>query len=357
MSKPQFKVIKNEAGKSAEIYLYGIIGDYWYSDNPLTARGFLKQLSLLSDYTRIDIHLNGPGGDIHEGLAICNAIKASKKDIHTYNDGLCASMFAIILASAKDGNRHGAKGSLTMAHDASTGCWGNAFDMREAADMLDKHNIVLSEFLADATGLSVEAVVAKWMDGKDHWMTAKEAAAEKLLTIEDYEAQPLPENIQEQPMDKIAAFYSGKIPQQTTQLTNNQNMLFGDKFKSLSALAKVAAADVTADQVKAVNEEIEKEKIPGVTLVLDTAYQLVLDKADKVDDLEKQISEKDQKILDLEKTVKDQKAKIDAPAEEIENVVTDKTDSTGKKPESEVENLTPQDIEAAEINRVSNLIR
>ena len=361
MSKPFLRVVKNEANQSAQIFLYGIIGDYWYSDNPLTAKGFLRQLSLLADYQIIHVHCNGPGGDIHEGLAICNIIQASKKEIHVWNDGLCASMFAIILASAKKGRRHGAKGSLTMIHDASTGCWGNAAEMRETADMLDKHNSVLAEFITDATGLAHDQVISKWMDGKDHWLTAKEAEAENLLIIEDYEAQPLPEHVQEAPMDKIAAFYGGTIPSSDSQI-KNENM-FGNPFKKLSDLAKVAAPDITADHVKAVNDEIEKEKIPGVTLVLDTELKKVTDKADLVDglnqkvtDLETAGSQKDQKIKDLENTIAEQKQKLGLPAEEVITPTTDKIDDTTQKKEVEDKIETPQDKEQAEILRVSNLI-
>ncbi|RQO65089.1 hypothetical protein DBR40_24775 [Pedobacter sp. KBW01] len=332
MSKPVLRVVRNEAKASAQIFLYGIVGEYWYTDSPVTARNLQRQLSLLSDVPVIHLHLNGPGGDVHEGLLMCNIIKASKKEIHTWNDGICASMMAVILESVPEGRRHAAKASLTMLHSASTIAWGNAQDMRDTADMLDKHDDVLAEILSDATGLTLDQVKSKWFDGKDYWLTAKEGEAEGLFTIEDYDISEIPDDAVNQPLDQIAAFYSSPKNHNKNPQINNETMFGKDKFKSLSALAKLAVNDVTPELVAAVNDELESEKIPGVTLVLDSELQTVSDKAEKADQLEADAKIKDQKIKDLEKTVKDQKALLDDPAEEIEGVVTDKKDSTGEKP-------------------------
>jgi ATP-dependent Clp protease protease subunit len=330
MKNPFLRVVKNEAKASAQIFLYGIVGDYWYSDSPVTARNLQRQLALLSDVPVIHLHLNGPGGDVHEGLLICNIIKASKKEIHTWNDGICASMMATILESVPEGRRHAAKASLTMIHSASTIAWGNAQDMRDTADMLDKHDDVLAEIFSDATGLTLDQVKAKWFNGKDHWLTAKEGEAEGLFSIEDYDIADIPDDATEMPLDKIAAFYTTNTPPKNTQI-NNETMFGLDKFKSISAMAKKAVNEITPEMVKNVNDELVTEKIEGVTLVLDSTLQEVTDKAGKVDALEAEKVTLATKITALEKTVADQKVLLDAPAEEIENVVTDEVDSTGKK--------------------------
>ncbi|WP_316743406.1 ATP-dependent Clp protease proteolytic subunit [Pedobacter antarcticus] len=354
MNTPSLKVVRNEAKKSAQIFLYGTIGDFWYSESPITAKSLQRQLSSLHDVDRVDIHLNGPGGDVHEGLAMSNIIRASKKEIHTWNDGLCASMFAIILVSAKQENRHGAKGSLTMIHSASTGNWGNATEMRECAEMLDKHDDVLGEFLVDATGLDLKTVRSKWMDGKDHWMTAKEAAAENLLQVEDYQAQALPENITTAPIDQIAAFYNPNKQNQNPQINNESMLPFTNKFKSLTALAKVAVNDITPELVQAVNDEIVAEKIPGVTLVLDSALQSITEKAEKVEDLETEVVNLKQKIEDqtsqintLSGTVENQKEKLSRPASTPAAPLNTKVDPT-LEPEKVVDSYrTSVDDEAA----------
>jgi len=333
VSKPTLKVVRNEAQTSAQIFLYGIVGDYWYSDSPVTALNLQRQLALLSDFPIIHIHLNSPGGDVHEGLLMCNIIKASKKEIHTWNDGICASMAVPILCSAPKGRRHAAKASLTMAHMASTCAWGNAIDMRDVADMLDKHDDVIADIVADGIGITRDAMKAKWWDGKDHWMTAQEAEAEGFFNIEDYDIADIPANAKEQPLDKIAAFYNSNSNSKPTQI-NNETM-FGStkKFTALTAMAKLAVTDITPEMVKAANDEIVADKIDGVTLVLDSELEAVSDKADKVDALEAAAKVTAQTIADLQKKVKDLGA---APAEEPEKPVTEVTDSTGKK----LENVT-----------------
>ena len=335
MSKPQLKVVKNEASNSADIFIYGIIGDYYDVASPITARNFLEQLAYLSDVPTINVRINSPGGDTGEGFAICNAILASKKDIHTWNDGIAASMASVILCSAKDGNRHAAKGSMTMIHSASTFGWGNKNDMADTAEMLSKFDDVLAEIISDAAGLTVEETVAKWLDGKNHWLTGKEAAEAGLVTIEDYTAKEMPENVTSMKMDKVAAFYNSQ-----SKITNNTDMsILSSKFKTISALGKIAVADRTAENFKAVNDELAAEGITGATLVSDADLQETVAAADKVPGLEKQVSDLGtektaltQKITDLEATVAAQAKELDKPAEEPKKPVTDKADSTGTPP-------------------------
>ncbi len=339
MSKPHLKVVKNEAAKSADIFIYGIIGDYYDSRSPITARNFLEQLASLSEFQTINVRINSPGGDTGEGFAICNAILASKKDIHTWNDGMAASMAATILCAAKDGKRHAAKGSMTMIHSASTISWGNKIDMQEAAEMLGRFDDVLAEIIADAAGLTVEETVAKWMDGKDHWLTGKEAAEAGLVTLEEYASEEMPENVSNMKIDRVAAFYTSQ-----SKITNNDNMsILSSKFKSISALGKIAVADRTAENFKAVNDELKAEGVTGATLVSDVDFQDTMDAAAEVPGLKTQVTDLGtqvsnlttektglvQKVTDLEATVAAQAKELGKPAEELKNPVTDKIDSTG----------------------------
>lgn len=359
MSKPPFKVVKNLATSTAEIFLYGIIGDFWENDNPITARVIQQLLYSVSEYPRVNIHLNGPGGDTLEAFPMANLIKSFsvKQDIHTYNDGICASAMAILLLSVKRENRHGAKGSMPMIHSASTGNWGNSASMQDTKEMLDKYDETLAVFISDATGIPVADVVAKWLDGKDHWFTSAEAEAAELYTVEDYAAVPMPENVQEMKVDKVAAFYS------QSKITNNTDMnILNSKFKTISALAKVAVADRTAEHFTAVKAELEAEGITGVTLVPDADLATRVEQAEKVPALETQVTDLGtqvtnlttekgtltQKVTDLEATVAAQAKELGKPAEEVTNPLTTATDSTGTAP-AVVDYTTSVDAEYAKI--------
>lgn len=344
MNKPPFKVVTNLASQTAKIYLYGIIGDFWDNDNPITARVIQQLLYSVSDYQRVDLHLNGPGGDTLEAFPMANLIKSFsvKQDIHTYNDGICASAMAIILLAVKRENRHGAKGSMPMLHSASTGSWGNSTALRDSAEMLDKYDETLATFISDATGLPVAEVMTKWMDGRDHWFTSAEAEEANLYTVEDYAAVPMPENVQDMRVDKVAAFYKSQ-----SKITNeNTDMgILSNKFKTISALAKKPVAERTEADFQAVNDELKAEGLEGVTLVLDADFNDTVEAAGKVKALELKVTDLGtqltnlgtektsltQKVTDLEKIVSDQKIELGKPAEEVTAPVTNAIDPTGQK--------------------------
>lgn len=296
MSKRSLTVVQNEASNEATINLYGIIGDYWEED-PLTAVRFLRTLALLeAKFDKINVRINSPGGNVWEGLAICNAIRASKKEIHTWNDGIAASMGAVILVSAKEGNRHAAKGSVTMVHSASTYAWGNAKDLREQAEALEVHDDALVSFFVDATSKTSQEIKAMWFDHSDHWLTAEQAAEQGLVSVEDYEIEQVPENVNNMSLQQVAALYSPNIKISNSQKEN----MFNNKFKALTALAKVAAGSVTAEQVQKINEEIEAEGIHDVTLVLDSELEKYQGFENRITDLEGEVSAKDTTISEKE---------------------------------------------------------
>lgn len=80
-------------------------------------------------------------------------------------------------------------------------------------------------------------------------------------------------------IDEIGSFdyvcdYTMQVAINPTDNKLKSNNMFG-KFSKLSALAGNAAESITADQVEAVNEQIEAAKIAGVTLVLDSEMKRI----------------------------------------------------------------------------------
>ncbi|HWK58724.1 MAG TPA: head maturation protease, ClpP-related [Parapedobacter sp.] len=359
MKRPFFEVVQAKAGEAGRINIYGVIGPWWDETN---AKGFIRAFNALEkEHERINIHINGPGGSVWEGLPIFNAIKASKKEVHTYNDGIAFSMAAMILLAAKPGRVHAAKGSLMMIHNVSTWSYGNARKLRKDADTMDKYDDVLGGLIADRTGKALDVVQAEYMDYDDHYFTPDEAKAEGFIdVVEDYDAEDMPENVKEMSPEQVAAWYDERMeePSQSFMakvmdqvgamigLNKDQNPknMFGNKFSKLTALAKVAAGDVTAEQVDAVNTEIAEAGIEGVTLALDselaTAEQNATDLVEakkKVTDLEARATKDNATIEALKAEVAELKGK---PAAETTTTKTDKDDviPTGEK-EEEVDNF------------------
>jgi ATP-dependent Clp protease protease subunit len=324
MKMSPLALVYNQETQTARINLYGVIGGSWwsYDEDPLTASDFQRALAKAEQNAeRIDIYIHSPGGDVWEGLGICNSIKASKKyhNIHIYNAGLCASMGATILSAAKKGNRHVAKASLTMFHSASTIAWGNAVEMREVADQLDIHDNVLADIIADAFGKKMEDIKAEFFDGKDHWKSAQDLVDAGFADIIEFETEAVPQDIQNKSFDKVAAIFKVKPENIKTTNTNPDMSLFTNKLKKMHALAKVAAAAITAEQVEEINTEIAEAEIEGVTLVLDTDLAETVADAEKVPALEASVTAKDTEIGNLKTQVANLQKELKKPADDAGN--------------------------------------
>lgn len=190
-----YNIISNKTSKTAEVLIYGVIGESWWEES-ITARQFVADFKKLEkDHDTINVRLNSPGGSVFDGLAIFNAISSSKKDVHTYNDGLCASMAAVLLLAADKEKVHPANNSLLMLHAPMVGAFGNRQEIEKVLSALDKVQDVLVTSICEKTGLEKEAVVATYFDYSDHWMTADEAKEAGLYeNIEEEEAENVPQN-------------------------------------------------------------------------------------------------------------------------------------------------------------------
>ncbi|MDI3359771.1 Clp protease ClpP [Lelliottia sp. V89_10] len=149
----------------AEISIYEEIG-YW----GVTAKQFVSDLSALGDVSHINLHINSPGGDVFDGIAIFNALKHHGASITVYIDGLAASMASVI---AMVGNPViMPENTMMMIHKPWGFAGGDANDMRDYADLLDKVESTLIPAYADKTGKSTEEIAA--MLQEETWMTGAE---------------------------------------------------------------------------------------------------------------------------------------------------------------------------------------
>ena len=193
-SKDYFRVITREESDVAEIYLYGFIGqDFWWADEEkqkesITDLEFTKTIrELEKDYDRIDIHINSPGGNVYHGDAIITAIRSSKADIHTFNDGMVASMGFDIWLAGK--TRHTSINAKAMCHATSSYEFGTAADMRAAAEKLDLFDTAQIKTFAAVTGMDEQEIRALFYDDyRDHWLTADRMLELGLIDeIDNYE--------------------------------------------------------------------------------------------------------------------------------------------------------------------------
>lgn len=158
--------IRNAADTGdATIHVYDEIG-YW----GVTAADFIRELSAL-DADRISLHINSPGGEIFDGIAIMNALRSHRAQVTTYVDSLAASIASVI---AMAGDRVVmAPHSQMMIHDGSGMCVGNAADMRDMAELLDRQSDNIASVYAERAG----GTAKQWRSRMEAetWFTAQEA--------------------------------------------------------------------------------------------------------------------------------------------------------------------------------------
>ena len=191
-----YDIVQNKASKVADVLIYGVIGESWWEES-ITARRFVSDFRKLEkDHDQINVRINSPGGSVFDGLAIFNAISNSTKEVHTYNDGLCASMAAVLLLAADKPNVHPAKNSLLMLHSPMSGAWGNRKVIENALNVLDKVQVALITSICEKTGLENKVVEETYFDYEDHWLTADEAQKAGLYeNVEEEEAENVPKDV------------------------------------------------------------------------------------------------------------------------------------------------------------------
>lgn len=164
-----------EAAKShADIYIYGNIGDRWNEDGVIASR-LVQEIAALEVDT-IALRINSYGGSVTDGMAIYNALKRHKATVSSYVDGVAISCASYIAMAGETITM--AANAQMMIHAPWGYAMGNAQQLREQAEVLDRYAKAMAHAYADKSGKSYEDALALITDGKDHWYLADEAVAE-----------------------------------------------------------------------------------------------------------------------------------------------------------------------------------
>jgi len=161
----EFKA-SDDGKKETQLYLYNEIGGFGKN-----ASDFVRDLQTVPQDNRVVLRIHSPGGDVLDGHAIFNALRAHPGGLTTQIDGLAASM-ASVVALAGDPVRMAGNG-LMMIHNVSAGMHGDSEDLRQMADVMDKIQETIKAIYSAKTGLSKKKI-QEMMDAET-WMTAKEA--------------------------------------------------------------------------------------------------------------------------------------------------------------------------------------
>lgn len=152
-----------------EIHIYDQIGGWGIS-----ASRFLREVSEagLFSASQVDIRIHSPGGSVLDGFAIYNTLKRLTGTVNIFIDGLAASM-ASVIAMLPGATVHMPSNAFMMVHNPYGGLVGDASEMRDYADLLDKNSAVMIDAYAQKTGLPREEIES--LMGDETWMTGAEA--------------------------------------------------------------------------------------------------------------------------------------------------------------------------------------
>lgn len=179
MAKPIFLIKQAIEPNTLELYIYDYVesdGEDWWTGETIpseTSANYVKeQLDQNPNVTQINIYINSYGGEVKEGLGIYNLLKRNPAQKTVYVDGFACSI-ASVIAMAGDKVVMGTN-TLMMIHHASMGVFGNADELRKAAndvDVIDKASC--SSYLEKAGDKLDEATLNQLLDAQT-WLSAED---------------------------------------------------------------------------------------------------------------------------------------------------------------------------------------
>lgn len=158
-----FRIENKSSG--TDIYLYGEVGYFG-----VTAADFCEELRRVKAST-IDLHINSPGGQVYEGVAIYGALREHPATINVTVDGVAASAASFIACA---GDRITImRYAQMMIHDAWSDAYGNAEQLHKQADLLERTSVTIAEIYSRRAG--GDAATWRALMKAETWFNAEEA--------------------------------------------------------------------------------------------------------------------------------------------------------------------------------------
>ena len=160
------------AGRTADIFIFGDITSWEWLESDVSSYTLARAVQDL-EADQINVHINSYGGEVAEGLAICNSLKNHPARVRTVCDGFACSAASVVFMAGDERVMNPA--SLLMVHNAWTNASGNARELRKAADDLDVITSASVETYKARVNLS-DGELAALLDNET-WITPADAVA------------------------------------------------------------------------------------------------------------------------------------------------------------------------------------
>ena len=271
------------------LLLYGEIGGEVNSGDVMR-----ELIEAERSYGRIDVRINSVGGEVYAGIAIFNALRQSKADIHIYIDGIAASMASAIALCGKPVEM--SRYARLMVHTVRGGCWGTKKDMADCIRELETLEGILCQMYASKLGKSEDEIRSLYFDGDDHWLSAQEALDQGFIDgIYDVEDTPSVMPLSDKMTnDEIYATFNNRLllePQTDRKMGLLDELKKNPKFKdctseeaALQVVAQLTQTVGSAEALAAENATLKKE---NQAFKDEKAAAFVAEKQKMLDDAEK----------------------------------------------------------------------
>lgn len=158
--------------EGATITVYDVIGEDMWTGGGFTAKRMAAALRSVGSRD-VTVRVNSPGGDVFEGLAIYNELRAHKAKVTIEVTGIAASI-AAVMAMAGDEIRMGL-GTFVMIHNSWGMAIGNRHDLADAITTLAAIDGAMTDIFEARTGMK-RAEIEKYMDAET-FFSARDAVS------------------------------------------------------------------------------------------------------------------------------------------------------------------------------------
>jgi len=158
--------IKNKSNGVVDISLHDEIGLWGVS-----AADFINDLKTNSTAKSINLSIHSPGGNMLDGLAMYNALKAHPAKIYSHVTGIAASAASTVLMAGDVVTMP--EDAYIMIHNPMGMAFGGSDEMRDYADVMDKLKAGAVNIYAKKSGKNADDI-SEMMDSET-WLNSNDA--------------------------------------------------------------------------------------------------------------------------------------------------------------------------------------
>ena len=169
--------------KGNDVYFYSDINDHSYFKLNMVLKETIRNMQILAlDHglekpPPIKLHISSYGGLVFGGLSVVDTIKSSPVEIHSIVEGYAASAATFISIVCK--KRYIRPHAFMLVHQMSSGVWGTATEIMDAAENIKRITSVTEEMYTNHTTMSRASL--RRLKKHDLWMKPGECLDKGLV--------------------------------------------------------------------------------------------------------------------------------------------------------------------------------